>query len=142
MFYCDSVVKKGRRSVVVVWCTGKGRRSIVIVWRAGKGRHSIVTVWCTGKGRCSIVIVWCTGKGRCSIVIVWCTGKGRRSIVIVWCVSSCVEERQLRQRIRELTRYRKNGVTKEEGRVFARTHTHIFHRLIPINHSVVVLCSC
>ena len=62
--------------------------------------------------------------------------------MIVWCVSSCVEERQLRQRIRELTRYRKNGVTKEEGRVFARTHTHIFHRLIPINHSVVVLCSC
>ena len=52
-------------------------------------------------------------------------GKGRRSPVIVWCVSSCVEERQLRQRIRELTRYRKNGVTKEEGMIFACTHTHI-----------------
>ena len=98
-------------------------------------------MWRTGKGRCSTVTVWCTGKGRRSVVIVWCAGKGRHSTVIVWCVSSCVEERQLRQRIRELTRYRKNGVTKEEGRVFARTHTHIFHRLISINHSVVVLCS-
>ena len=32
-----------------------------------------------------------------------------------WCVWLSAEEKQLKQRIRELTRYRKNGISKTEG---------------------------
>ena len=39
---------------------------------------------------------------------------------LIVCMCVCSEERQLKQRIRELNLYRKNGITKAEGQCHNR----------------------